>query len=308
MSATTARYVPVDDTDDDETRRVKQAQNNALFLERVARTDADRRYAAWQRSIADNMAAAQEHRQRAARTQPPEPPVGTVLETRDDLGGDYRIERTEDGWRQQYHDGESPDSSRTSPTFGGRGISWRAAWSAWGPPNGAEPFREVPADAPLLPAPPAEPGDDDPVGPDASDVRFEDGGGLPPAAELYAPARPATTPSRLEIKRTGRWYDENLITSTNTTSTGGTGMSIGDARQGMLGPIEKLNEALGAIQSGRAALEEAQAGLLQATEGSNQAEADQAHAQVAESLNKVDDAQQQIASALQEFEGVAQRL
>jgi hypothetical protein len=113
---------------------------------------------------------------------------------------------------------------------------------------------------------------------------------------------------RLEMKRTGRWYDEKPITSTNTTPTGGTGMSIGDARLGMLGPIEKLNEALGSIQAGHAAAEEAQAGLHQATEGSNQAEADQAHAQVAEAMNKIDEAKQQIASALQEFEGVAQRL
>jgi hypothetical protein len=134
-------------------------------------------------------------------------------------------------------------------------------------------------------------------GADASSARLDP----PPAAEAYKPRH-------LEIKRTGRWYDTDPIKSTNTTPTGGTGMSIGDARQDMLGPIEKLNEALGLMQAGNAALEEAQTGLQQATEGSNQAEADQANAQVTESKNKIDEAQQQIAQALQEFEGVAQRL
>jgi len=127
-------------------------------------------------------------------------------------------------------------------------------------------------------------------------------------AEQQRRTKPAPTGKTLKIQRTGRWYDENPITSTNTTSTGGTGMSIGDAKQGMLGPIEKLNEALGLMQAGNAALEEAQTGLRQATEGSSQAEADQAHAQVDESKNKIDEAQQQIAQALGEFEGVAQRL
>lgn len=138
---------------------------------------------------------------------------------------------------------------------------------------------------------------DDSMSRDASRDTFNP----PPTAEPH-------TPRHLEMKRTGRWYDTNPITSTNTTPTGGAGMSIRDAKLEMLGPIEKLNEALGSIQAGHAAAEEAQSGLQQATEGSNQAEADQAHAQVAESLAKIDEAKQQIASAIQEFEAVAARL
>jgi hypothetical protein len=84
--------------------------------------------------------------------------------------------------------------------------------------------------------------------------------------------------------------------------------SIDEARAAIMAGIEKENEALGAMQSAQASLEEAQNMLLQGTEGSNQGEADQAHAQLADAMSKIDEACQQVASTLQEFEGVANRL
>jgi hypothetical protein len=101
--------------------------------------------------------------QRPVPPHPAEPPVGTVLETRDDIDR-YRIERLPDGWAIQYRNGENEYGARHTSSR----VSWRSAWKAWGPPTTGTPFIEVPAGA--APLPPREP---DPVpldltAPDAS--------------------------------------------------------------------------------------------------------------------------------------------
>lgn len=114
-----------------------------------------------------------------AQRRPQEPPVGTVLETRDhdDV---YRIERLPEGWAIQYRAGEN-EFGATHTT--GR-ISWPSAWSAWGPPAGAGPLVPVAADAPPLPPHPPEPV---PawvsMGTDASEARFDPS----PAAQPHRP-------------------------------------------------------------------------------------------------------------------------
>jgi hypothetical protein len=306
-------YVPVS-TSDPELARIQKAQNQAVNLARTAVTDQERQAAARATEEADALRdealerarrALERHRQQAAATQPPEPPVGTVLET-SDAYDTYQIERTDDGWHVRYREDEDPsgEGRRLTPGFGGRGVAWPAAWSAWGPPSGAEPFRPVSADSPLLPAHPEEDGDgpsDADVSPDASDGRFEDGGGLPPAAEPHVPPRrrPPRTP-----------HPESPATTGSTGSTtGGTGMAgIEEAREGIMTMHRSAEQGLAELEQAHSSLEDAQNGLRQGTEGSNQAEADQAHAQLADAMSKIDEARQQVAQALQEFEGVATRL
>lgn len=79
-----------------------------------------------------------------ARRLPPEPPIGTVLETSDDLDT-YRIERDGTGWHVRYWPVE-PGQPLT-----GRGLSWEATWRSLGPPVGAKPFRAVLPGEPDLP-------------------------------------------------------------------------------------------------------------------------------------------------------------
>lgn len=138
----------------------------------------------------------------------------------------------------------------------------------------------------------------------------------PPPTEQETPMAPSTTTGStggegtpdVHDRRVGRWYDDKPITSTNTASTGGSMASIDEARAAIMAGIEEENSALGALQSAKSSLEEAQNMLMLGTQGSNQSEADQAHAQLADAMSKIDEACQQVASTLQEFENVANRL
>lgn len=85
--------------------------------------------------------------------QPAEPPVGTVLETSDNLDT-YRIEHLPEGWAIQYRPGESEHGLTHT---NGR-ISWASAWKAWGPPAGSDPFTVIsrpPSSSTPKPAAPA---------------------------------------------------------------------------------------------------------------------------------------------------------
>jgi cellobiose-specific phosphotransferase system component IIA len=94
-----------------------------------------------------------------------------------------------------------------------------------------------------------------------------------------------------------------------TTSPGGTGMSIQDAREGIMSGLRETGEgALRAIGQAHEMVGDARNDMLQATEGSNQAEAEPARARLADAMEKLEEAKQQVAQALQEFEEIANRL
>jgi hypothetical protein len=206
--------------------------------------------------------------------RPPEPPVGAVLETSYE-GDTYRIERTPEGWAIQYRDGESEHGHRLT----GSRISWRAAWSAWGPPAGAEPFRPVPADAPPLPPYPPEPA---PawvgMGMDASGQQIA----MPPPAQPYRP--PAST-------------------------TGGTmSDSIGGAAQGIRGSNDIAGEATGILAQAITKLEEARNRLQAAVAGSPQADVGEAVGLHGRAIDAIQDAQKAVQAAQSAGESVAGRL
>jgi len=183
--------------------------------------------------------------------RPVEPPVGTVLETRDEID-EYRIERLPDGWAIQYRDGENEyGATHTS----GR-ISWRAAWSAWGPPAGAQPFVEVPADAPALPPRPPEPvppwvG----MGHAASSQRLD----LPPAAKPHAPPRPPAAPAMRTSPTTP---------PTSTSSGASMTTSQGEVNAAVLGSNQHSEAAIHTVHAAIAELEQARAALMAAAQGS----------------------------------------
>jgi len=163
---------------------------------------------------------------------PQEPPVGTVLETRDDID-EYRIERLPDGWAIQYRDGEN----EYGYTHTGSRVSWRSAWNTWGPPAGAEPFTPVPAGAPPLPPHPPEPVPLDVTAPDASTASMA----MPPPAQPYRP--PART-------------------------TGATMSNQGDTNAAVLGSNQHSESAMRAIHVAIDELEQARAALMAAAQGS----------------------------------------
>lgn len=219
-----------------------------------------------------------------ASDPPLEPPVGTVLETRD--GDDvYRIEHLPDGWAIQYRPGESEHGA----THTGSRISWRSAWSAWGPPSGAEPFTEVPPDAPPLPPYVPEP---------SLDLDCVGGSGAvldrPPAAEPHRPPPPSprSTPPRTTTSSTGA-----AMTAT-----------INDVQAGIAMANDQASESLGALQQAHSALEQSQAGLMHATEGSHQADVSEATGLLAKAIGSIVEVQQAVAAAIQASEGVAGRL
>lgn len=137
-------------------------------------------------------------------SQPQEPPVGTILETRDSID-EYRIERTRGGWAIQYREGENEFGQ---PLTNGR-ISWGSAWRAW-LGGGSQPVRQVqPGDPPL---PPYEE-EDDPyagMGIDESDCKFGDGKFDPP------PAAQPWTPKGADVNEATKGAVEGVSTVTPT--------------------------------------------------------------------------------------------
>ncbi|MBA2309929.1 MAG: hypothetical protein H0W01_11725 [Pseudonocardiales bacterium] len=84
--------------------------------------------------------------------------------------------------------------------------------------------------------------------------------------------------------------------------------SIDEVRAGISLANEKASESVGALQQAHAALEEAQAMLLQVTEGSGQDDVEEANGFVAQALGAVADSQQAVKAAIAASEGVANRL
>jgi hypothetical protein len=196
-----------------------------------------------------------------------------VLETSYD-GDTYRIERTPEGWAIQYRVGESEHGHRLT----GSRISWRAAWSAWGPPCGAEPFTPVPADAKPLPPYPPEPVPLDVTAPDASTASLV----MPPAARPYQPR-----------------------SSTNGATMSG---SIGDAAAGIRSSNDTAGDATGILAQAIAKIEEARQRLQAAVAGSPQADVGEAVGMHGRAIEAIQDAQKAVTAAQSSAESVAARL
>ncbi len=189
--------------------------------------------------------------------RPVEPPVGAVLETRD--GDDvYRIEHLPDGWAIQYRPGEDEGATHTT----GR-ISWRAAWSAWGPPTSGSPLLPVLAGAPPLPSQPEEP---------PLDIDHPDASGSllhrPPAAQPHRP-RVAATP-----------YTPSLTTSGVTVNS-----SIQEIRGILTAASDVIGAAQGPIQHAIDEATRARNALMAAMDGSYQPDVE---AQVAVLTNMIE--------------------
>ena len=84
--------------------------------------------------------------------------------------------------------------------------------------------------------------------------------------------------------------------------------SIEEVRAGINAANEKANEGLGAVQQAHACVEDAQAQLMRATEGSGQADVSEANGLLAQAVNDLDTVRQQVAAAISASEGVAGRL
>lgn len=222
----------------------------------------------------------------AAQRRPVEPPVGTVLETRE--GDDvYRIERLPEGWTIQYREGEGEGATHTM----GR-ISWRAAWSAWGPPTTGSPLVPVPADAPPLPSRPQEtPLDLDHPG--ASGSRVD----MPPAAEPYQP-RKRTTSTPTPARRPA------APATTGDTMTA----SIESVRVGIAQAASCAQETVGPLQQGLTGMHDARSLLMQATAGTEQADAGEAMATIAHAIEEISTSMHAVQVAISAIEAVSGRL
>lgn len=225
------------------------------------------------------------HPPTAEQKRPVQPPVGTVLETRD--GDDvYRIERLPDGWAIQYRDGEGEYGlAHTSSR-----ISWRAAWTAWGPPAGTGPLVPMPAGAPPLPSLPEEaPLDLDHPG--AAGGRID----MPPAAQPYRP-RPSTIPAP------ARQPPSPTITG-DAMST-----SIEQVKTLIASAIADVGGAQSSIHHAITEMERARAGFLAAAEGSSQQDAEAAAATLTAVIDNLREALGQSTAAVEMTEQVGARL
>lgn len=225
---------------------------------------------------------------------PAEPPVGSVLETRDDID-EYRIERTVEGWAIQYRDGENEFGHNLTSSR----VSWRAAWKAWGPPVGAEPFVDVPEDAPPLPARESAP--------DASGSTFDP----PPPAESHQLRRvPSLGAGFLAAVAEGRRTPTPTPTPpTTATNTGATMThSIGGAAAGIRGANDIAGESQGILSHAIEKLQEARQRLMAASAGSAQADVGEAMGLYERAIEAIREAQGGVAAAQSSAESVAARL
>jgi hypothetical protein len=84
--------------------------------------------------------------------------------------------------------------------------------------------------------------------------------------------------------------------------------SIDEVRAGISAANEQANEGLGALQQAHSSLEQAQAALARATEGSGQADVSEANGLLAQAVNSIEEVRQQVSAAISASEGVANRL
>jgi hypothetical protein len=202
-------------------------------------------------------------------SRPVEPPVGTVLETSDNIET-YQIEHTPEGWAVQYQGENGGFWQRLNGRY-----SWESAWRGWGPPAGAEPFREVAPDD--LSVPPYEEED---ASADASDATFDP----PPAAQPYRPG--------------------GGTASTGTTNGGG-GMSAVSEAKGLLATAsEQIEQAQAMNQEVISRLEEAQQSVLAAIDESSQAASDEAQGLIQRAIEVANEQAQNIAAIPQTLESI----
>lgn len=222
---------------------------------------------------------------------PPEPPVGTVLETSDDIDT-YRIERTDLGWHIQYREGESEFGERLT-SFAGRGISWRAAWSAWGPPAGSRPFYTVPAGAPPLPPRPPEPDPYAGMSADASAGHLDP----PPAAQPYQPPKCTA---------------QSTTKPPGTSYSGGTTMSGSDTYGGLRARVQgvasRMQERQGLLQQALSDIEQDVAEVNDIGSETNQAGIQDSLGALQQVQQKIEEAIQMLGAAEQSLEGAAAAL
>lgn len=97
--------------------------------------------------------------------------------------------------------------------------------------------------------------------------------------------------------------------ATGGGTSGGSGMaSIEEVRAGVDAAKEKASESLGALQQAQSGLEEAQAQMVQVTEGSGQAAASEANAALAQAVTAVTEVSQQVQVAIEASEQFAGQL
>ncbi|MGW5648242.1 hypothetical protein ACWEV3_34155 [Saccharopolyspora sp. NPDC003752] len=83
---------------------------------------------------------------------------------------------------------------------------------------------------------------------------------------------------------------------------------VEEVRAGIVLANQKMQESIAALQQGNLALEEAQAALVPATQGSTQEEIQHAHGSLAEVKHVINSVQAQISATINATEGYAGRL
>jgi flagellar hook-basal body complex protein FliE len=84
--------------------------------------------------------------------------------------------------------------------------------------------------------------------------------------------------------------------------------SVDEVRAGIGQANEKAKESFAALQQAISSLEQAQAALAAATQGSQQGDADQAKSLLANATRAIGEAQQSVTAAIDTADGYAQRL
>ena len=84
--------------------------------------------------------------------------------------------------------------------------------------------------------------------------------------------------------------------------------SIEEVRAALMAANERANEGLGAVQQAHACVEDAQAQVMRAIEGSGQSDAAEANGLLAQATATLDEVRQQVAAAISSTESVANRL
>ncbi|QIZ35757.1 hypothetical protein [Saccharopolyspora sp. ASAGF58] len=83
---------------------------------------------------------------------------------------------------------------------------------------------------------------------------------------------------------------------------------VEEVRAGIALANQKMQEAIAALQQGNLALEEAQAALVAATQGSTQEEMQHAHGMLAEVMQTINGVQGTLSATINSTEGYAGRL
>lgn len=96
--------------------------------------------------------------------------------------------------------------------------------------------------------------------------------------------------------------------TTTSSSSEGTAMSIEEVRAGIGQATDQAQEGLGALQQAHAGIEQASGLFQQSTEGSGQADVSETTGLLAQAIQAIGEAQQYVQAAVQAAETVAARL